>query len=294
MPISFNILFLSNVILLITSKAMPLLFLEHETTIAIFLISVIGIPHGAIDHVLFLKKTSKTKVYFYSFYLTLFIVFAFSWIYYPLICMAIFMIMSAYHFGQSQLEKYEITNLNKKMIGFSWGLFILSLLVIFNFEEIRQMLLINEEFNNFHLLFNYKLFLTITIISFVSFLLTGLLYLNSRLLIQELIYLVLIGFTFYTHSLLLGFALFFIFNHSLTVLKSEYQFLSSFDSDFNLFKFIKALFPFTFISISGVFVLYYLKTVGFIDFGLPFILIMIISSLTFPHLVVMESFYTKK
>lgn len=273
---------------------MPLLFLEYETMIAIFLISVIGIPHGAIDHLLFLKKTNKTKLYFYSFYLTLFIIYAFSWIYFPLICMTAFMIMSAYHFGQSQLEKYNISTINKKIIGFSWGLFILSLLVLFNSKEITEMLLINEEFINFHLLFNFETFITLAIISFMSFLLMGLLYINSKLLMKELIYLALISFTFYTHSLLLGFALFFIFNHSITVLNSEYKFLSSFDSDFNLFKFIKALFPFTFISISGVFFLYYMKSVGFINFGLPFILIVVISSLTFPHLIVMESFYAKK
>lgn len=294
MPFSFYILLISNIVLLLLSNTMPVLFSEHQTTLAFFLIASVGIPHGAIDHLLFLKKTDKNKLYFYSFYLTLFTIYALSWIYFPLLSMVAFMFMSAYHFGQSQFEKHTIHPILNKLLGFSWGTAVLSGLVLFNFAEIKGMTSSYDEFNNFHLLFNYSLFYSLGISSLFIFIVLGLFQLKFVHFVKEVIYLCLIGYTFYSQTLILGFALFFIFNHSVTVLRSEYQFLSGLDSNLNISKFIKALAPFTALSVIGVFFLYFLTSFGIINLSLPFIILMIISSLTLPHLVVMELFYSKK
>lgn len=294
MPITFYILLFSNLIFFIASQFFPDLFFEYQTPVALLLIAFIGIPHGAVDHLLFLKKTNRNKTYFYSFYIALLALYGISWMYFPMISLSLFLILSAYHFGQSQFEKYEVHALLKKIIGFIWGVIVLSGLVVFNFKEIQIILTEYDELNAFVSLFKLEFFKIICLVSCLIFLLTGLFSFRLKSLVKELIYISLIGMTFIIQPLLLGFALFFIFNHSYTVMRSEYNFLSKYDSHFNLSKFIKALTPFTLLSILGTSFLYYLSSTGWISMSLPFILLVTISSLTFPHAIVMEVFYTKR
>lgn len=294
MSITFYILLFSNLIFFIASQFFPDLFLEYQTPAALLLIAFIGIPHGAVDHLLFLKKTNRNKTYFYSFYIALLTLYGISWIYFPMISLSLFLILSAYHFGQSQFEKYDVHALTKKIIGFIWGVIVLSGLVVFNFNEIQIVLTDYDELNAFVNLFNLEYFKIICLISTIIFLAIGLVNLRFKSLVKELIYISLIGVTFLIQPLLLGFALFFIFNHSYTVMRSEYKFLSKYDTHFNLSKFIKALTPFTLLSILGTSFLYYLSSTGWITMSLPFILLITISSLTFPHAIVMEVFYTKR
>lgn len=294
MSITFYILLFSNLIFFIASQFFPDLFFEYQTPVALLLIAFIGIPHGAVDHLLFLKKTNRNKTYFYSFYIALLALYGISWMYFPMISLSLFLILSAYHFGQSQFEKYEVHALIKKIIGFIWGVIVLSGLVVFNFKEIQIILTEYDELNAFVSLFKLEFFKIICFVSCLIFLLTGLFSFKLKSLVRELIYISLIGMTFIIQPLLLGFALFFIFNHSYTVMRSEYNFLSKYDSHFNLSKFIKALTPFTLLSILGTSFLYYLSSTGWISMSLPFILLITISSLTFPHAIVMEVFYTKR
>lgn len=294
MSTTFYILLFSNLIFFIASQFFPDLFFEYQTPAALLLIAFIGIPHGAVDHLLFLKKTNRNKTYFYSFYIALLTLYGISWIYFPMISLSLFLILSAYHFGQSQFEKYDVHTLTKKIIGFIWGVIVLSGLVVFNFNEIQILLTDYEELNAFVSLFNHEYFKLICLISTITFLIIGLVNLRFKSLVKELIYISLIGVTFLIQPLLLGFALFFIFNHSYTVMRSEYKFLSKYDTHFNLSKFIKALTPFTLLSILGTSFLYYLSSTGWITMSLPFILLITISSLTFPHAIVMEVFYTKR
>lgn len=294
MSISFYILLLSNLISNILSLCTPLAFLEFQAPIALFLIAFIGIPHGAIDHLLFLKKTNRNKTYFYSFYISLLAIYFVSWMYYPTLSLSLFLVLSAYHFGQSQFENHFINTVTKKLIGFVWGVVVLSALVVFNFKEVHLVLDNYSELNRFIGLFNLDYFKATLLISSVIFIIYGAFQLTFEAILKELVYLLLIGITFHTLPLLLGFALFFIFNHSYTVLRSEYNFLSKYDRHFNLSKFIKALTPFTLLSVAGTLFIYYLSTKGWINMSLPFILLITISSLTFPHAIVMELFYTKK
>lgn len=294
MNISFYILLISNFLFFLFTKFYPIIFFEYEAPIALFLIAFFGVPHGAIDHLLFIKKTNKNKVYFYTFYLMLLFIYGFSWIFLPLICFSIFLILSAYHFGQSQFEKHKIFPVTKKLIALNWGVIVLSILIVFNFEEIQITLANYDDLNIFISLFNLKLFQLLGIISTISFILLGLFSMNYKLLIKELIYISLIGITFLIQPLLMGFALFFIFNHSYTVIQSEYRFLSTFHLHYNPKKFIKALIPFTLLSILGTLFLYYLSSKGWINLSLPYIILITISSLTFPHAVVMEVYYAKR
>lgn len=64
----------------------------------------IGIPHGALDHLLLNPKISnKGLVKFILKYLAIIVVYLVVWIFLPVPALLVFLLMSAYHFGQSHL-----------------------------------------------------------------------------------------------------------------------------------------------------------------------------------------------
>ena len=65
-----------------------------------------GIPHGALDHKILFARGSfcfKEKMRFYFKYISLMICMGSFWYFSPYFAFIFFMIISAYHFGQSQL-----------------------------------------------------------------------------------------------------------------------------------------------------------------------------------------------
>lgn len=294
MSVSFYILLLSNVLILILNQLFSGFVTENQVYISLVLVAAIGIPHGAIDHLIFLKKTCQNKVFFYSFYLLLISIYAAFWFFFPVASLSFFLLLSAYHFGQSQFQRHSrLSSIEKKVIGFSWGSTVLSLFVLLNLDEIVVMISSYEDFSAFSMLFDPNIFYIIATISGIVLAITALKNKSKFNFTHELVYLILIVFTFYYQSLFLAFSLFFVFNHSLEVMQSEYKFLRKFDLNFNLSKFVVALTPFTLISFFGTIFLYYLSVIEMIEISLPFIILITISSLTLPHAVVMEVFYKK-
>lgn len=295
MVISFYILLFANILILLMDTFFNSIVSDYELLISTVLILSIGIPHGAIDHILFLNKTDKNKYFFYGFYLFLIALYILVWIIFPLISLSFFLILSAYHFGQSQFhKKNELTVSQKKIISFFWGTAVISFFVIVNIEEIKSILLSYSDFAIFLDLFNLPFFWVIFTFSFLFLGLFGFFNKEKFQYKNEIIYLALIFATFSLQSIYIGFSLFFVFNHSLEVLRSEYVFLDRINRNFNVLQFMVKLLPFTGLSVFGVLFFYYLSTIQFLELSLPLLLLISISSLTLPHSIVMELFYRKK
>lgn len=292
MSIPFYILLLSNVFIFILNTFFGSIIDQNELLISVLLIAFIGIPHGAVDHILFLKNTNKSKLFFYFFYLLLILIYVISWIFIPLLSLSFFLLLSAYHFGQSQLQQYpNLQKSSRVLMAFLWGTTVLSGFVLINFDQIFNLMLNQSDFNAFVVLFNYTSFKFICIISALLLsVLTVINYKNINI-IKESLYLVLILITFSMQSAFIGFSLFFVFNHSLEVLRSEHSFLSRIRTNFNLLQFIKYLTPFTLLSLFGVVFFYFLSEFDFLELSLPLLILITISSLTLPHALVMEVFY---
>lgn len=284
-----------NVVLLLVSSLAGSIPVSVQLVIAVVLIGLIGIPHGAIDHVLFIDITKAKPSFFYTFYFVLIGVIISVWLFFPIIGMFLFLVLSAYHFGQSQFNGYS--NLSRKVrlyLYLSWGISILSALSLYNHEEIFSICSTSKDLRPLLLVFQPSILLVVLIFSTLSFF--TILFLNykafsKKKVVVELGIFVLIHLTFYAHSILIGFSIYFATLHSLKVLYEEYAFLKSKQAHFNVTSFLSILMPYTLISLIGIMLLFGLSHFGVIDTSKTLLIFIAISALTLPHSVVMENFY---
>lgn len=102
---------------------------------------VVGIPHGAVDHLLIANK-KNVLVAFILKYLLIILAYFILWLSYPMVALVIFIAYSAFHFGESELEELGIKNTSVKIYGkaFLMGLSILMFIICMHFNESIQLL----------------------------------------------------------------------------------------------------------------------------------------------------------
>ena len=190
-----------------------------------FGILTFGIVHGANDLLLINKTTNSTKSIFTQFfiYLTLVLLFFIFFYVIPSLALITFVILSSYHFGEHQWTLFEKTNNNIiKILYFSYGLLIFSILFYFNFNEV-SFIIKDITDQSFDLTFFKKLLiyssLTTLIISIILFK-----HLKNQLLIQ-LFLLIFFLITVYFTDLLMSFAIYFVLWHSLPSILEQSKFL---------------------------------------------------------------------
>jgi beta-carotene 15,15'-dioxygenase len=145
--------------------------LSSNIQITMFIVSILltGIPHGALDHLVEEKNSIKSNkrfsmLVFLAQYFTRMAVFALLWYYVPLASLAIFLILSAYHFGETDLAKLPVNGARLKLLQLSYGLMILSFILLTHLGEVLP--IINEMpqlRNNIFLLYTIEYRLTIII-----------------------------------------------------------------------------------------------------------------------------------
>ena len=261
------------------------------------LILVLGLPHGAIDNVLFLRNTNKRNTQFILAYVTMVGAYVALWFLSPTTAYILFLLFSAYHFGQSQFSHYvKRSGLLLKLLYFCWGTALLSGLVYLNQSDITA-ISTSINFMNIDVVHNEQLMFwsLITSTSMVVSLLTFLTIqrvLSTEILAMELLVFFLIQVCFLLMPLFLGFTLYFVVLHSIKVLQEEYNFLFKLKSWSSLLQFIKLLAPLTLLSIFGTIGLFSLIYFEMLNISYGYLFLIIISSITFPHIFVMEKFYS--
>jgi Brp/Blh family beta-carotene 15,15'-monooxygenase len=260
-------------------------------------IFLLGIPHGAIDNVLYLKDHSLNNTRFLSVYSGIILLNVLLWIVLPALAYAVFLAISAYHFGQSQFtHHFKSQTPLQKLVFISWGITVVSALILFNFTELQVIAVEYEEFAVFDTVHHSQLFTVLFTTSIVSFL-GGMAYLVYRkdisfeTLFMELIVLGIILFSFYLMPVIIGFTLYFVILHSLKVLREEYQFLKKDEAINSVVNFVKLLAPFSLISVLGLFLLFGLIELGILPISFGYCILIMISSITLPHVFVMNRFY---
>jgi len=265
--------------------------------VLIALIFILGVPHGAIDNVLMKRRTGWTSSRFYAFYLGLILSNIALWFVLPAISLLIFLFISAYHFGQAQLSHYfKEKKFPHALIYFSWGNLVLNFFFLFKRTEIQSYFQDLAAYDQMAFLFNHSLlvnFLYLNLIVLISGM--GILFYQKKieikkLAIEALVLFMVMGIA-YLYHFLLGFTLFFILLHAIPVLLEEYKEFYSRFSWGSMFKFIKMLSPFTFLSLFGVFSLFLIKEMGYLDLPYLFLILIAGSSITLPHVWVMKKFY---
>ena len=271
-----------------------ILYLEHSIYLSFTLIALIGIPHGAIDHLLHKERTGKLNIDFYIFYLGVMALYGLTWFIVPSWSLTFFMFLSVFHFGQSQFADYPQNLWTKFLLPISWGMCLLSALVFLNMVEIEHLKSDNEVYKIFFI-FEPKLF------KYLFFVSSGLLliclsfaYLKQvfsiRTVVFELALITLLLLSFYYLDIMPGFTLYFVGIHSLMVMRQEFIFLRE-RKAYSLTTFLKLLAPFSIVSIIGSILLIYLSLNKYLPIGNVKLLLILISLITLPHSIVMDKFY---
>ncbi len=250
-------------------------FNSFDTCIVVVGLLLVGIPHGALDHLTEgLVKEKKVTFKFIVYYLALMVPIFLIWTYAPLMGLIFFLVYSAWHFGQTDIENWGFSN---PILAFLWGMSLLCFLFGTHFKEFNYILklinvggipdLVNVQYWSYLFLI-WPLFIAV--------------YKQKWYWIGLIIYF----FLAQNLGLLLSFGLYFLVHHSYTGwldLKNRLQFS-------HRKMFIHAL-PFNF----GAIFLYW---VLFVEMGQGIeaneaMFLVFLSCVSFPHVICMGNFYQK-
>ena len=128
--------------------SLSIIFFGVESSYSIlfflFIMLTIGIPHGSIDHLIaFINPKTRrfqNKFYFFISYISLIFFNILLWIISPYLGLFIFLIISCYHFGETQVLGYTTTD--NKFLNFVLGANIL--LSLYPFRLICSQTTLNE------------------------------------------------------------------------------------------------------------------------------------------------------
>ncbi|MCS4434682.1 Brp/Blh family beta-carotene 15,15'-dioxygenase [Aquiflexum gelatinilyticum] len=250
---------------------------------ALILISI-GIPHGAIDHLLLNPVVGRKNLIRFIFkYLLIIAVYLAIWLIFPILALEAFLIMSAFHFGQSHFFK---TRLNKfsSLTYISLGSFILSTILWGDFNY-TQSILANiidvrglPQYGIFVIAFFWGLSATLIGVNLGE---------KGLILVLEIS---LLGLLLYQLPLLLGFIIYFGFWHSLPSMTEEFEALKDYLENQKLKNFIKKLLPFTSMSLIGIalILLFFYQMMEFDQLTLLFFIL--VSLISAPHIWYMNLF----
>ena len=265
--------------------------LENSYSILLFIIVMlsIGIPHGSVDHLIaFINPKARkfdNKFIYYIIYLSLIIFNIILWVISPFLGLSVFLIISCYHFGETQVIGYNSTD--NKILNFVIGANILFSLFLNNIVELQDILYIIPQFAKLDLsAFDSVFFLLISVgilmLSIVNFKIKRKVPLYAEITILYMV--------FFHTDLLTSFALYFGFCHSLPMLMLEFK---EFKTE-NFIKFYLKTLPFTILSIFFGFILYQFNNDLLTSDNLILFVFIVISSLTLPHVFIMKDFVKDK
>ena len=270
---------------------------SFELILGFILIFTFGMVHGSNDLLIVNKLLINTKHYSKLTLLTayLFVVSFAILIFYwaPALAMILFMLFSAYHFGEQHWEHrfFKLNSFRKSIFYFSYGMFILYLLFAFNDTGVKSIVF---EITSYEITRLYSQIVLIVLGSIIGLVLITE-FLTKRLAIEailkELFTLVVLAMIFSSSSLIWGFAIYFILWHSIPSLLEQIKFIYGDVKTVSALNYCKAALPYWVISLVGMVILYAIFSSEKQFYSLFFAFI---AAVTFPHAIVMVKMFSKK
>ena len=297
-----GLLFLGLLLLLI-QNSFAALELNEQYFLFIAGIIFLGVPHGAADLLvasrnadLAEKKFSKNKFLFV--YVGRLAAFAFFLFLFPVVGNIIFIFFAAYHFGETDLHQFKTNTLPGKIFVLSYGLLILSVILLHHFDDVKQIYLMFESGkrnaaiidwlsqNRYYLLSANALIFFVS--SFFYFIKNK--YSDNKDTGQFLVRFALILFILFNLPLILGFTFYFVVWHSLISLTNIINYLRQ-KNNISYTTIFKQILLYSSIAIAGIAVFgltgfMYVNenaVAAYIFFGL--------AVLTAPHMEIMYEMY---
>ncbi|WP_396194966.1 Brp/Blh family beta-carotene 15,15'-dioxygenase [Flavobacterium sp.] len=266
--------------------------IEYQQITGFVIIFLFGILHGSND-LLIISKIRSQKVavtypkilFYYLVFVSVGILLFYSL---PAFALLLFIVISAYHFGEQHWHFLNTKTISKTVIAFQtlYGLFLLAMLFNFHSEEVKTIMeqiirlpLVQINFNHI-LLFIGVLLLINSLILYSKSERFG------KEIVVNLVYLIVLGIIFKNSNLIWAFAIYFIVWHSLPSMKQQICFLYGHYSFQNFMRYFKAAFVYWLFSLLGILLLYVLFKDKEIFKALFF---SFLAAITFPHtLVIMK------
>ena len=264
--------------------------------IAILVIVLLGIPHGATDHLLF-KSLAKNSgrfswISFLAKYLFLITIFLLLWWKIPVLAMAVFLLISAYHFGQSQWIKLNASTTVGAVWYMLWGGYILMAVLLLNYEEtypiLKSIIGYAPMISRF-----WQLFLPLIYLVLICLLIRELYVsqvISKARAIREVFVLILLILNFLQAPLLTGFAVFFVFWHSLESFQQQIIGLNVLHDQSSIRQYLAHLIFFSLIAISIIAAFSLSDTARLLSYQWIGHIFIFISVITIPHSLLMDSF----
>ena len=259
-----------------------------EDFLAYAMVISIGILHGANDILILSIRDKKKKSLIKNLliYISIILICLITYFFSPFIAIILFVLLSAYHFGEEHLSDRINVNLLFNFFYFlAYGMLIFSLLF---YQSISDVDLIMIELTGSTFTENQ---IEITLYTSAGFLVVASLFLflkkeiNYELFLKELFYLLLLFLVFKTSSLILGFAIYFILWHSIPSIIHQIEFISEDLNKKSVWLYVKKAMIYWIISIVGLLILY--KIVPEIDLFATVVFV-ILFAVTAPHTWVMH------
>lgn len=258
-----------------------------EDTIAYVFVLSLGIIHGANDlNILQKKQLKKTNfIKSLSLYLSLILLCVLTYWIHPFTAVLLFILLSAYHFGEQHLEK-KISSKKwlENIIFIAYGLLIFTLLFYVNISDVNA-IVANLTRHTIP-----KIVIEVVFVIATSSLLASLLYAHHQKYVlqinyfKEFLYLFVLFLVFKTGTLIFGFAVYFVFWHSIPSITDQIHYLFGTKDKRSVVNYFKAAFFYWILSISALVTAYYLMEAQLFNA----VLFLILFAVTAPHTWVMK------
>lgn len=273
-----------------------LLISEIQYVIALLGIFSLGILHGSNDLFVIenLNSNSQKPNFYKSLFTYLGVVLSFVAVFYfiPIFALAVFVIISSYHFGEQHFHnKLQNTQSFWSSLFFLfYGLLVLFLILSLNPKEVIHIvqdmtgLLIASQFLNIVLLISALGSISLFVVLSKT---------NPKLkssIFPNVIYLILFTALFAVSNVVWGFASYFVLWHSIPSLKDQVNSLYGTFNFKNFLSYFKKAFPYWLASIIGMLVVVWLfkDSKNFLSLLFAFI-----AAITFPHVFIMRKLFDK-
>ena len=261
------------------------IIVPYKTIICFFLISIIGVSHGSLDHI---KGYSLMKFYkinnrylFYPIYIFCCLLVIFFWKMFPFISLILFLLVASYHFGKEDSCVGSV--IKKKFINILYllkGLLVVIAPLLFHTEETLQIF----QILSVNLILPHENYLLVSLlISFIANLIIMNSSNNEGFLLADWVTILTLNVFF---SPLVAFTIYFCFLHSV-----RHSFGLIYEMDKKNFKaglnkFVKKALPLTVIT-AVLFILsvYILTNYYVLDDAILKVIFIGLASLTFPHIL---------
>jgi len=276
----------------------PELLQQIQYPLAGVLVLLIGLPHGATDFLLFRRLygpelSRKQVVKFFLFYVAAVLGYLLVWLWMPVVAMVIFLLISAYHFGQSNWQTTTVAPGIRPVLNISFGAFIIGGAVLWHWDEgqpiVQQMMGYLPAWSNafmaniqwFILLFHVLLLLGTRLVGQI----------DTAVLRRELLKISVLSFMLYFTPLLVGFTLYFTLWHSLSALLDQLLFFRHQWPSFTLTHYYYQAAPYTILATVGMPALMLGQSFMFPEASFLSLFLILIACITLPHIILVEERY---